>query len=88
MTPIEKQAMKEMNRIICEMTVRRAVLEFVAMKNIPELPKLLATTLAAEEFQTVQKMNKHIRIAVDTLIEAGDFEKLLSLLEMNNQSIQ
>lgn len=88
MTPTEKQVMKEMNRIICEMTVRRAVLEFVAMKNIPELPKLLATTLAAEEFQSVQKMNRHIRAAVDTLIESGDCEKLVSLLEMNNPKIQ
>ena len=86
MNAAEKKIMKDMNKLICDMMLRRAVFESVVAKYVPDWPLKVASLISSPEHQTLQTENEKLRQSIDLLIEQNNLTSLRSLLAKNNPS--
>jgi hypothetical protein len=86
MTNEEKQIVKDMSKLICDMMLRRAVFETVVAKYVPDWPIKVASLISSPEHQTLRKENEKLQQSIELLIDQNNLTSLRSLLPKGGQA--
>lgn len=86
MTNEEKRILKDMNKLICDMMLRRAVLETVVAKYVLDWPSKVASVISSPEHQKLLRENEMLRQSIDLLIEQNNLTSLRSLVPNSGQN--
>ena len=80
MTTEEKQIVKDMSKLICEMMLKQSVFQTLVVKHVPDWPVKVASLISSPEHKTLQKDNLRLQQAIELLIDKNNLTSLRSLL--------
>ncbi|HTZ75413.1 MAG TPA: hypothetical protein VMB47_15935 [Candidatus Aquilonibacter sp.] len=86
MTKEEKAIVTDMSNLICEMMLRRSVVETILAKYVPDWPLKVASVISSPEHQKLQKENQKLQRSIELLIEQNNLTSLRSLLPNNGRT--
>jgi hypothetical protein len=81
----EKQIVKDMSKLICEMTLKQVVFQTLVMKHVPDWPAELASLISSPEHKTLEQNNLRLQQSIELLVDKNNLTSLRLLLSKGGQ---
>jgi hypothetical protein len=85
MTNEEKQIVKDMSKLICEMTLKQSVFQALVVKYVPDWLAKVASSISSPEYKILQKDSLRLQQSIELLIDQNNLTSLRSLLPKDGQ---